>query len=107
MMVAKVFKEADRETSDLHPGMTRKLGLLTHMYYMPAHNPSDVLDYLWASDSLYRGYVTRRGDTVGQVITLNWKAKPDRRIHSLMMAYAFGVDVEMTVLQVNEAALTG
>ena len=89
MMVAKVFKEADRETSDLHPGMTRKLGLLahmqyrrfawivyklTHMYYMPARNPSDALEYLWASDSLYRGYVSRRGDTVGQVITLNWKS---------------------------------
>ena len=73
MIVVNVFKEADRETSDLRPSMTgKKLGLrtrmqyhrfawmvykLTHMYYMPARNPSDALGYLWASDNLYRGDV--------------------------------------------------
>ena len=70
-----VCKEVDRETSDLHPGMPeKKLGMLTrmqyrrfawlmykltHMYYMPARNPSDALGYLWTSDTLYRKCVPR------------------------------------------------
>ena len=70
MIVVNVFKEADRETSDLHPSMTgKKLGLLTrmqyrrfawlmykltHMYYMPARHPFAALGYMWTSDTLYR-----------------------------------------------------
>ena len=87
MIVVNVFKEADREPSDLRPSMTgKKLGLLvrvwyrrfawmvyklTHMYYMLARHPSDALGYLWTSSNLYRGDVPRRGDTVGQVVTHN------------------------------------
>ena len=34
----------------------------------------------------------------GQVGTLNWKLYTDQRFHSLMMAYAFIVEIEMTML---------
>ena len=38
------------------------------------------------------------GEVEGQMGTLNWKLYTDQRFHSLMMAYAFIVEIEMTML---------